>query len=748
MRAAMLHVLRLAVLACFRCIQSEAGLAALGAAAHVGADDVAAAGLGASAGAFAGCGGGGCGGCFGGASAARRLGAAAYSAETEADVVAALATDAATIALEIAVDRVELRATWFFNVFGGASLTLVGLTLLGGIAARDDGAALSDISGLGGCVLLYPGAMSLTLDSSTLRGCAASVYAAFMVLVIPAGVPLAFSAYLWEVVECLRRVLFVSVLGFLGTPQAVTVIGVALSICFAVLHRDVMPFGDQGTNFFCVVWKWVVVACYLAMLVASRPENSFKALGPAMVAAVLATEQDLKLLEFEAISAETVMQDAERRCDTDALRGLALGAWTLRAEASALQRIFGDGAARGRTDSMDRSAAGLADGPARRRTDSAESWATADAADAPPPHASSHAMVPPGSGGRRGSHTLSHGLSSGGGNSSPGRRTSWPAAWHALQRPKSSFDAALYPCFVLPVSALAGMSALPQHEAALAAGVSKVWKCNKLLWLRGLRKHLAIPDKFAEVWIWIDISSVPQLDAKLQRRALQSLAYYSQLCSRFLPLVRDADAWRQLYGEDLSAHQSRRGTPEGFFERGWCRVELMAGLAPKRLPSGAWQPGPRNLRFRYHHDPDARGIGAPPRPLLHASMLLNPLEGDFTSEADRLALAPVVSEISLRYALYAASGADEWAATIDVRARPEWFHDVILAADDADDAHLSHGRPSNPRASDAPRAASGETRPPPKHGFAALAPTAHDAAPAPTDDGDPEAPFAWSEFPF
>mmetsp|Transcript_32367 Transcript_32367/g.111933 ORF Transcript_32367/g.111933 Transcript_32367/m.111933 type:complete len:171 (+) Transcript_32367:1966-2478(+) len=170
----------------------------------------------------------------------------------------------------------------------------------------------------------------------------------------------------------------------------------------------------------------------------------------------------------------------------------------------------------------------------------------------------------------------------------------------------------------------------------------------------------------------------------------------------------------------------------------------MAGLAPKRLPSGAWQPGPRNLRFRYHHDPDARGIG----PLLHASMLLNPLEGDFTSEADRLALAPVVSEISLRYALYAASGADEWAATIDVRARPEWFHDVILAADDADDAHLSHGRPSNPRASDAPRAASGETRPPPKHGFAALAPTAHDAAPAPTDDGDPEAPFAWSEFPF
>mmetsp|Transcript_32367 Transcript_32367/g.111930 ORF Transcript_32367/g.111930 Transcript_32367/m.111930 type:complete len:429 (+) Transcript_32367:812-2098(+) len=266
-----------------------------------------------------------------------------------------------------------------------------------------------------------------------------------------------------------------------------------------------MPFGDQGTNFFCVVWKWVVVACYLAMLVASRPENSFKALGPAMVAAVLATvfaaavvgfkdarraeEQDLKLLEFEAISAETVMQDAERRCDTDALRGLALGAWTLRAEASALQRIFGDGAARGRTDSMDRSAAGLADGPARRRTDSAESWATADAADAPPPHASSHAMVPPGSGGRRGSHTLSHGLSSGGGNSSPGRRTSWPAAWHALQRPKSSFDAALYPCFVLPVSALAGMSALPQHEAALAAGVSKVWKS-----LRQLLKPRAEPN--------------------------------------------------------------------------------------------------------------------------------------------------------------------------------------------------------------------------------------------------------------
>ena len=52
------------------------------------------------------------------------------------------------------------------------------------------------------------------------------------------------------------------------------------------------------------------------------------------------------------------------------------------------------------------------------------------------------------------------------------------------------------------------------------------------------------------------------------------------------------------------------------------RPALMRQL-PKKLPSGAWRPGPRNLSMRYHTDPDAPGEG----PRITAEFLLNPTEG-------------------------------------------------------------------------------------------------------------------------
>ena len=105
-------------------------------------------------------------------------------------------------------------------------------------------------------------------------------------------------------------------------------------------------------------------------------------------------------------------------------------------------------------------------------------------------------------------------------------------------------------------------------------------------------------------------------------------SYYCQACSRFLPLVRDEKAWKTLYDEEIShPDYPTAGTLVAYASRGWCRLEIVAGLAPKRFASRAWRPGanswcpglstclrppddslcrpagPRNLRFRFHHNP-------------------------------------------------------------------------------------------------------------------------------------------------
>ncbi|KAJ1456538.1 hypothetical protein M885DRAFT_517315 [Pelagophyceae sp. CCMP2097] len=553
----------------------------------------------------------------------------------------------------------------------------------------------------------------LSADTSlrcfTRRHKAVMIYAAVMIFIIPAGVPLAFfillsrsrhtisaasssplrplfkryrpEAYLFEVFECLRRVFTISVLSFFGPPRFVAVLGVAVSVCFAILHRDVMPFVDAGTNFLCVISKWAVVAVFYCMLIAVSHPIGYEdqGLGYAMMTFVAfaalvsaavglrdtrrAQETELKARELEFIIAESVPSAPET---VDALRASTpRGARTLRSEIKLLAAMEAEDA---RSDDFAPSGVALAE--ARRPTFGEGGALSMHAASL---HGSMHASV----------HSKGH-----------------PPHY---RRCRSSFDAQSYPCFVVPVSAFARMDTLCSHEDALARDVlavltpesrapnrahsffiSQNWEspsqpdnacCTKLKWLRNLRKHLQIPEAFAEVWVWIDVCSVPQRDLRLQRSALRSLCYYSQLCSRFLPIVRDADAWRELYGDDVSAGPAgRRGTLGVYLSRGWCRVELMAGLAPKRLPSGAWQPGPRNLRFYYHHEPNCAGVG----PLLTTRMLRNPLEGDFTSEGDRMALVPVVSDIAWRYKVYEASGADEWDSTIDVRARPAWFDTVRL----------------------------------------------------------------------
>ena len=55
---------------------------------------------------------------------------------------------------------------------------------------------------------------------------------------------------------------------------------------------------------------------------------------------------------------------------------------------------------------------------------------------------------------------------------------------------------------------------------------------------------------------------IPQRDRQLQKDAIRSLCYYAQLCSRFIPLVRDEESWRQLYAEDINDGGGRRSSNE------------------------------------------------------------------------------------------------------------------------------------------------------------------------------------------
>ena len=109
-----------------------------------------------------------------------------------------------------------------------------------------------------------------------------------------------------------------------------------------------------------------------------------------------------------------------------------------------------------------------------------------------------------------------------------------------------------------------------------------------------------------------------------------------------------------------------QGTLKIYLTRGWCRLEVVAALCPKKYASGKWRPGPIGLRFRYHHDPDASGIG----PIIKGSSLLDPLTGFYTNEEDKKHLVPVLEVIADRYQEYEDSGSRAWEKTFSVKTRP------------------------------------------------------------------------------
>eukprot|EP00964_Phaeocystis_antarctica_P065147 scaffold39258_cov67-Phaeocystis_antarctica.AAC.6 len=256
-----------------------------------------------------------------------------------------------------------------------------------------------------------------------------------------------------------------------------------------------------------------------------------------------------------------------------------------------------------------------------------------------------------------------------------------------------------YPCYVIALSRLQKMDQLEPHDDLLAKGmleeltrtsrtpsgaftffVSQNWESldtpdnsqgTKLQWLKLLRKHLAIPDTI-EVWIWWDFISIPQKKRSLQLKAIASLPYYCSLCTRFIPLVRNAAIWSFLYPLDKNPTLPV-GTLESYLERGWCRLELVCALCPKRLGSSkTWKPGPLNMRFRCHHEPSDAGVGR----LLTAADLLDPREGKFHRPDDVLAIQTVLERVALEYQSYEDSGSQLWDTLIDVSARPEWLKEL------------------------------------------------------------------------
>ena len=283
--------------------------------------------------------------------------------------------------------------------------------------------------------------------------------------------------------------------------------------------------------------------------------------------------------------------------------------------------------------------------------------------------------------------------------------------------PGVAFDSGMYPCWVIAHSRMHDFKRLPVHENALADKlleeltprsrtpspshtyfISQNWEGalgtgpnglgkhpdnalnTKLLFLKNLKKHLNVPTEI-EIWIWWDGISVPQVDKVQQARAVKSLCYYCQVCTRFMPLVREAEGWKQLHTKaenqlDATAppgSESAATLPSGeldaYASRGWCRLELIAAFCPKRTLSGRWRRGPIGMRFRYHHDVNDPGIG----PKITANDLYDPLHGMFSHEGDRLAIAQLVVMVAKRYEEYAQSGSKAWDETIHMDNRPQWL---------------------------------------------------------------------------
>ena len=144
--------------------------------------------------------------------------------------------------------------------------------------------------------------------------------------------------------------------------------------------------------------------------------------------------------------------------------------------------------------------------------------------------------------------------------------------------------------------------------------------------------------------------------------------------------MRDSEAWVKLYSAEEAAldagnpgSESCSTLPSGdlvaYSMRGWCRLEVLSALCPKRTLKGLWRRGPFNVRHRFHTDANDPGMG----PLITAADLRDPHWGRFSNEGDRELVTDLVIMIAQRYTEYLASGSSAWSATLDMDALPTWL---------------------------------------------------------------------------
>ncbi len=221
------------------------------------------------------------------------------------------------------------------------------------------------------------------------------------------------------------------------------------------------------------------------------------------------------------------------------------------------------------------------------------------------------------------------------------------AASASAKDPKTeiSFFNVQYPCYVLSLNKLRDHERLPVHEDALRAEkldvltssslmpssaftyfVSQNWETfgetphpdntrnTKLKWLKNLPLHMKLPTTVTEVWVWWDLVCIPQRARAEQKKAIDSLCCYAQLCSRFIPLVRDVEEWKKKYDEDIT-HPAypTPGALETYAARGWCRLEILCGLGMCLARARGWLVARAKSSFSCPPPPLRRPVTQHPR---------------------------------------------------------------------------------------------------------------------------------------
>jgi ankyrin repeat protein len=226
--------------------------------------------------------------------------------------------------------------------------------------------------------------------------------------------------------------------------------------------------------------------------------------------------------------------------------------------------------------------------------------------------------------------------------------------------------AAQYPMHVLPVARLLQLQRLPTHEeikdelvlqrdGMVTVFVSQTWLSRshpdtadnvKLTLLRSFLRDASAgkkdvrPSLLCEIfwggrlkiparalrkiqYVWLDVFSIPQADTARQGEAIASIPNYVERAAFFVCV---AGPWKHESGalRDVRA----------WCARGWCRMELLCNLlSPEAKPL-----------ILIQSPSDVRSHG--PAGLFGRNWIISPVgRGEFTVEADRVALGPVIERL-------------------------------------------------------------------------------------------------------